>query len=89
MLDDEPSMLRASRILRVIGWMIIGIALVTIVFGLLHACRAISQPGLSEAEKARIEGASIAESLYNAFLILPGALVLGIGRWADRQQRRA
>lgn len=88
MLDDEPQMTKASRIMRIVGWGIIGIAVAGAVLGLLHTWREISQPGLSAADMARIEANGVAEALYNALFVLPGALVLGVGWWMGRRKRR-
>lgn len=82
-------MVRLSRILRVAGWLVIGLALVGVVFGLLHTWWAVSQPGLSPADTQRVVARGVAEALYNAALILPGALSLVVSQWARRRGEHA
>jgi hypothetical protein len=79
---------RFARISRVAAVAIIGVAVLGVLTGGIHSWRAISLPTLSAIDRRRTLAAGIAEAFYNAFFVLPGALLLAASAWASWRVRR-
>ena len=74
---------------RVIGWVLVALAVVLTLNAVNVARRALAEPGLSRGDERRIEACALAESTYNVALLAPAAaLAFVVAAWARRRSTR-
>jgi hypothetical protein len=82
-------MRKLARICRIVGWVLLGLALIGTTAGLVVTWIALRAPDLSAADHRRILVNGIAEACFNLLCTSPAVVVLLFGRWAQRRADRA
>lgn len=67
--------------------LVVVVAVVGVLVGLGHSWMSTRAPGLSPADRARIEANAVGEALYNSSFILPGLVLLAASAWTKRRSQ--